>query len=70
LLSAIRRARTALEAEPRFATPSFKPNRQYLRELTRFGVLPPTFDPARDPLDALATDQAYWRSLWPSSDAP
>jgi hypothetical protein len=64
LLGAIRRARAALEAEPRFGTPAFKPNHQYIRELTRFGVLPATFDPARDALDVFATDQAYWRSLW------
>jgi hypothetical protein len=66
LLGAIRRARTTLDAEPRFATPAFRPNRQYVRELTRFGVLPATFDLAKDPLDVFAADQAYWRSLWPA----
>lgn len=67
LLEAIQRARAGLEALPRFATPGFRPNRQYLRELRRFGILPAEFDPARDPLDVFATDQAYWRSLWPDA---
>lgn len=64
LLAALRQGKAALEAEPRFATPGFRPNRQYLREMKKYGVLPAAFDPSRDPLDVFATDQAYWRSLW------
>ncbi|HOC01270.1 MAG TPA: hypothetical protein PKM43_21280, partial [Verrucomicrobiota bacterium] len=67
LLGAIRLAREGIEAHQCFGTPTFRPNRQYIRELARFGVLPAAFDPARDPLDVFAADQAYWRSLWPSS---
>ena len=32
--------------------------------MKRYGILPPAFDPARDPIDVYQTDQAYWRSLW------
>ena len=64
MLAAIRRAKSALDREPRFGTPGFKPNRQYVREMKRFGTLPASFDLATDPVDVFATDQAYWRSLW------
>ncbi|MDO8632045.1 MAG: hypothetical protein Q7R41_16300, partial [Phycisphaerales bacterium] len=53
-----------LDTEPRFAAPGFKPNAQYVRELKRYGILPATFDLAKDPIDVYATDQQYWRSLW------
>jgi hypothetical protein len=53
-----------LEHIKRFDMPGFKPNEHYVRELKRFGVLPPTFDLAKDPIDVYATDEAYWRSLW------
>lgn len=65
LLEAIRGAKAALDTPPRYGTPDFKANRQYLRELRRFGILPATFDPARDAIDCFATDQVYWRSFWP-----
>jgi hypothetical protein len=64
LLAAIRRGKAVLDAEPRFATPGFKPNRQYLREMQKYGILPATFDPARDPVDVFQTDEKYWRSFW------
>jgi predicted component of viral defense system (DUF524 family) len=53
---------------PRYGTPGFRPNWQYVREMKRFGVLPAEFDPARSPIDIFATDQAYWKSLWPSAE--
>jgi hypothetical protein len=64
ILAAIREAKTVYDAEPRYATPGFKPNPQYVREMKRFGILPETFDRQRDSLDVFATDQAYWRSFW------
>lgn len=64
LLLAIERIKAAADAEPRFSTPGFRPNRQYVREMVRFGVLPEAFDPARDPIDPFRTDQEYWRSFW------
>jgi hypothetical protein len=64
LLAAIREGQALLGTTPRFGTPGFKPNPQYVREMKRFGVWPPDFDPAREPLDVFAADQRYWRSLW------
>ncbi len=63
LLAAIERGKQELDAKPRYGTPGFRPNKQYIRELVRFGVLPASFDPA-EPIDVFASDQAYWRSLW------
>lgn len=41
-----------------------RPSPLYIREMKRYGILPSGFDPDRDPLDAYATDQAYWQSFW------
>ena len=30
----------------------------------RFGILPESFELAKDPIDPYETDRAYWRSLW------
>jgi len=64
LLGAIRKAKAELDVEARFGTPAFKPNPQYVREMKRFGILPPAFDRARDSIDVFAADQQYWQSLW------
>ncbi len=63
-LAAIQRGKERLEREPRYGTPDFRPNRQYVRELKRYGALPDTFDPSQDSLDVFAADQAYWRLSW------
>jgi hypothetical protein len=49
-----------------------RPSPNYVREMKRYGILPPDFDPAADPIDAYATDEAYWRSFWhrPSAAGP
>jgi len=41
-----------------------KPSPNYIREMKRYGILPPDFDLATNPIDAYATDEAYWRSFW------
>jgi cytochrome c553 len=71
VLAAIKEGKSILEAEPRFSTPGFKPNRQYVREMKRFGILPASFDPAKDTLDVFQVDQEYWKSLWhePTQDS-
>ncbi len=68
LLSSIRRCKERVDFEPRFGTPEFKPNRQYVREMKRYGILPASFDLSKDDIDPFATDQAYWKSLWHDSD--
>ena len=69
LLAAIRKGKADLDAQPRFSTPEFKPNPQYVRELKKYGILPSTFDLAKDNLNVFETDQAYWRSLWHAGSA-
>jgi hypothetical protein len=64
LVAAVARNKSALDAVPRYATPDFKPNRQYVREMKRFEVLPPSFEREKDPIDVFQVDQAYWRSFW------
>jgi len=34
------------------------PSHLYVREVKRYGILPPDFDPATDQLDPYATDEA------------
>ena len=65
LLASIESGKKLYDAKPPWGTPGWKPNPQYVREMKRFGILPETFDLAKDSLDPFATDQAYWRSLWP-----
>jgi len=41
-----------------------KPSPNYLRELKRYGLLPPDLDVAVTPIDVYETDEAYWRTFW------
>jgi hypothetical protein len=69
LLATIAKGKADLDARPRYGSPGFKPNSQYVREMKRYGILPASFDPARDAIDVFQTDQAYWRSFWDEKDA-
>lgn len=42
----------------------FRPNKHYVREMRRYGILPPPQDGADETIDVYATDRAYWRSFW------
>jgi len=53
-----------LDEIKRFDMPGFKPRPEYIREMKRYGVLPATFDLAKDPLDVYELDRRYWASLW------
>jgi hypothetical protein len=44
--------------------PGFRPSAAYVREMKRYGILPASFDAARDPIDVYATDRKYWESFW------
>jgi hypothetical protein len=44
--------------------PGFRPRAEWIGEMKRCGILPPTFDAARDPLDCYAIDRAYWQSFF------
>ena len=61
LLAAIADCKARSDTQPRFGTPGFRPNRQYIREMKKYGVLSADFDAATGTLDPFQTDQAYWR---------
>ena len=64
LLAMVEDAKAMLEADPRFDMPKFCPNPEYLREMKRFGVLPPDFDPRQGPVDPYVLDRQYWSLDW------
>ena len=53
-----------------YEMPGFRPNRPYIREMIRFGILPPTFDAQNDPIDVFETDRKYWDSFILSASHP
>ena len=63
LFAMIDAGRKRLDEIRRFDMPGFKPRPEYLRELKRYGILPATFDPDRDPVDVYALDRLYWDSF-------
>jgi hypothetical protein len=62
LLQGIVKAQKALEVNKRFDMPGFRPPRQYIREMQRYGMLPPALQDS-DPVDPYGTDEKYWRSF-------
>lgn len=68
MLASIESGKKLYDARPAWGLPGWKPNPQYVREMKRFGLLPETFDLAKQTLDPFKMDQSYWRSLWPVAD--
>ncbi len=68
LLGSVEKARAALERVRRFDMPEFRPNGHYIREMQRYGILPPNHDP-QAPCDAYAVDERYWQSFWHLPDS-
>jgi len=64
LLADIQARKASLDQATRFDMPNFRPNEHYIREMKRYGILPPDADPTRRRIDPYKTDQAYWRSFW------
>lgn len=64
LLAGLQKGKSLLDSEPRYGTPHFQPNPQYIREMKKYTVLPATFDPTKHRLDVFQTDQSYWKSFW------
>ncbi len=52
-----------LDKIKRFDMPDFRPRPAYVREMKRYGIIPENLA-ADAPVDAYATDRAYWQSLW------
>lgn len=48
-----------------FEVPGFKPHSAYFREMMRYGILPPTFDPLTDPYDVYDLDRRYYDQQYP-----
>jgi hypothetical protein len=69
VLRAIHDARRKLEEIKRFDMPGFRPRREYVCRMQRYGILPAGL-PEDAPIDVYATERAYWESLWPSAAAP
>ena len=63
LLTRITKAKAELERKGRFDMPGFRPNEHYVREMKRYGHLPPDAGPDT-PIDVYALDEKYWRSFW------
>ncbi len=73
ILQAIQAAKTRFDHYGRPDIPGFKPGEYYIRWMKRFGVLPKSFDSAKDTLDPYEIDRAYWQSLWhhpPAAETP
>jgi hypothetical protein len=69
LLEAIRRNKSRVDRKPRYGMTGFKPNRQYIREMKKFGVLSSEFDLNQDKIDVFEIDQKYWRLFWYQQDS-
>jgi hypothetical protein len=63
LLAAVGEAKRFLERIRRFDMPGFKPRPEYVREMKRFGLLPASFDPAKEAIDVYQLDRKYWNSI-------
>lgn len=67
MLGALQQSKTERDRIPRYATPGWRANRQYVREMKRYGIMPASFDPAADCLNPFQADAAYWDRLWKES---
>jgi mono/diheme cytochrome c family protein len=63
ILKQLEAARNKLDEIKRFDMPGFRPNEHYIREMKRYGILPASLDPKRDPVDPYETDRLYWHSM-------
>jgi hypothetical protein len=64
LLMAIQRGKADLEKTPRYGSPLFQPNRQYIREMKKYGALSESSDSSGELLNVFRADQAYWKTFW------
>ena len=64
ILAMIQDGKDVLEKVKRFDMQGFRPPKQYLREMMRYGVLPATFDLDKEPVDPYALDRRYWALDW------
>ncbi len=62
VFAAIRDASQRLAHHKRFDMPGFRPNRFYIREMQRYGILPKDL-PSDIPVDTYAVERAYWETF-------
>jgi len=62
LLEMVKAGKRKLEEITRFDMPGFRPPAPYLREMRRYGILPPDHGDD-DPVDPYALDRRYWDSF-------
>jgi cytochrome c553 len=66
LLAMCAAGRARLDEVKRFDMPDFRPRRDWVREMQRYGVL--DADAPAENLNAYAVEQRYWQSLWPKAE--
>jgi hypothetical protein len=64
ILAMVDAGKKRLDHVKRFDMPGFKPRKEYIREMKRYGVLPDSFDPDKHNVDVYQLDEFYWRHLW------
>jgi cytochrome c553 len=56
--------RDKLNEMKRFDMPDFRPRRDWVREMKRYGILPPSLDLDKEKLDVYEVERRYWDALW------
>ena len=64
LLAMVRAGQTMLNEMTRFNMPNVRPRPAYLREMQRYGILPPDFNLTNQTVNVYDLDRRYWEALW------
>jgi len=64
ILAMIQAGKKRLDETKRFDMDGFKPRKEYVREMKRYGVLPKSFDIDKDDVDVYKLDELYFQHLW------
>ena len=64
ILAMIQAGKNRLDQVKRFDMPGFKPRREYIREMKKYGILPNDFDIEKENVNIYKLDEQYWQSLW------
>ncbi len=68
LLKIVNGLAAELDRNKRYTMPGFVPNKHYIREMQRYGVLDPGYKPG-DPVDWFEIDGGYFRLFWYEPEA-
>lgn len=69
ILKGLQEASDLHNERKRFDMQDFKPRKEYVREMKKYGIIPDAFDLEKDHINIYETDQRYWESLWYYPDA-